>query len=259
MPKFHAITRAVSPALAECALTHIERTAIDFEKAVAEHSAYEKILAALGATVERLPGDTALPDCVFIEDTAVVADEFALITRPGSPSRQNETAAVERALQRYRPVTAMVGPGTLDGGDVLRIGRTFFVGLGTRTNPDGVRQLARVAKPHGYHVQGVSFGDCLHLKTGVTLVSDDLLLINPQWVDPKLFPGLRVINVAADEPFAANALRLGDTIVHGGGYPKTTESLRQLGLKVQTANLPELAKAEGGVTCCSLIFSSETK
>lgn len=253
-----ALTRELSPNIANGELTFVDRTPIDFDRARAEHDAYEAALRQVGYHVERLSADSEMADSVFIEDTAVVLDELAVITRPGAESRRRETAAVAKALRTHRPVAAILAPGTLDGGDVLTVGRTLFVGQATgsagRTNASGLRQLAAFVGSQGYKVKPVRFHDCLHLKSAATQVGDDLLLVNPAWVDPTAFPGMRALEIDPAEPFGANALWVDDAVVYPAEFERTRERLERAGLRVIPVPAGELAKAEGGVTCCSLLL-----
>jgi dimethylargininase len=249
-----ALTGNVTPAITRCELTHLTREPIDHARAVAQHEEYERRLTALGCRVERIPADPRLADAVFIEDTAVVVDELAVITRPGAESRRPETEPVAAALQRHRPLSHIRAPGTLDGGDVLRAGRELFVGQSSRTNLQGTAQLREALAPLGYAVTAVSVTGCLHLKSAVTEVADGMLLINPLWTDPETFAGFEYIEVDPAEPQAANALRVGDTLLHGAAYPRTRKRLEARGLTVTPVDLSELAKAEGAVTCCSLVL-----
>ena len=250
-----AITRDISPAIEHCELTHLERTTIDLSRAQAQHEEYERALRDLGCEVRRLPTNDSMPDSVFIEDAAIVLDELAVITRPGAESRRAETAAVAEAVRSHRPVAAILAPGTLDGGDVLRIDRRLFVGVGYRSNEAGVKQLRSIVSSQGYTVDAVPFTGCLHLKSAVSLVADDLVLINPEWVDASHFRPLRTIDVDPAEPFAANALLVGDTIIYPAEHVRTRARLEAAGLKVRAVPADELAKAEGGVTCCSLLLT----
>jgi dimethylargininase len=249
-----ALTRPVSAALARCELTHLARTPIDVARAAVQHAAYEIALRAAGAIVHRLPAADDLPDAVFVEDVAVVLDEVAVITRPGAASRRPETAAVEAALAGFRPLAHVAAPGTVDGGDVLVAGRTLFVGRSSRTNEDGVRQLASAVNPYGYRVVAVEVGGCLHLKSAATLVGDGLLLVNPAWVPAGAFPGFDRLAVDPAEPYAANALRVRDRLLFPEHFPRTRNRLEGRGLSVVPVPCDELAKAEGAVTCCSIVF-----
>jgi dimethylargininase len=250
-----ALVRDVSPRVTQCELTHLDRTPIDFVRAEAQHARYVETLQALGCQVERLPPLPDLPDGVFVEDTAVILDELAVITRPGAPSRRTETKSVAAVLGRYRALRHITSPGTLDGGDVLRLGRTLFVGQTPRTNAGGIAQLATLVKPAGYDVCGVAVTGCLHLKSAVTEVADATILLNSEWVDRSTFRSVVVLEVSPAEPFAANALRIGSRVIYAAEFPRTRVRLEESGIEVLPVEAGELAKAEGGVTCCSLIVN----
>jgi dimethylargininase len=254
-PRPIAITRDISPAIDHCELTHLERVTIDLSRARAQHEAYEQALRALGCEVRRLPTNDSMPDSVFVEDTAVVLDELAVITRPGAASRRPETTAVAEVVRSYRPVAAILAPGTLDGGDVIVAGRRVFVGVGYRSNDAAVKQLRAIVSSQGYTVDAVPFAGCLHLKSAATLVADDLVLINPAWVEASHFHPLRTIEIDPSEPYAANALPVGDTVIYPEAFVRTRAKLEAAGLKVRTVPADELAKAEGAVTCCSLLVT----
>lgn len=248
-----ALTRAVSPTLADCELTHLDRTPIDVARAETQHAAYEEALRALGCEVRRVPAAPENPDAVFIEDTAVVLDELAIITRPGAESRRTEVEPVAAALAALRPLQRIEAPGTLDGGDVLVVGSSIFVGRTPRTNDDGIAQLRAAVAPFGYRVIPVDVTGCLHLKSAVTALDHDTVLCNPAWVDPSAFAPKAAALVADDEPSAANVVRVGERLLAASAYPRTNEMLKRRGYSVVTVPADELAKAEGAVTCCSLI------
>jgi dimethylargininase len=250
-----ALTRAVPPTIATCELTHQKRQPIDVQLAAAQHAEYESTLRALGARVERVEAAPDLPDSVFIEDVAVVFDEIAVIMRPGAPSRRGEVDAVAAALGRYRPIQSIAAPGTMDGGDVLQVGRRVFVGVTLRTNEDAVRQLQAILRPLGYAVDGVPVERCLHLKSAVTAAADDLLVLNPDWIDGRRFGGLEWVATDPDEPSAANVVRVGGALLCAASAPRTSARLEARGLTVHAVPTSELAKAEGALTCCSLIFT----
>jgi dimethylargininase len=254
-----AITRAVSAALADCELTHQPRVPIDVDLARAQHARYEQALAAAGYLVERLAADEAMPDSVFVEDMAVVFDELAILTRPGAESRRREMPAIAAALAPHRPLQEIQPPGTVDGGDVLVAGRHVYVGRSTRTNDAAVAQIRHILGPLGYIVVQADVHGCLHLKSAVTALDEDRLLVNPAWVDAAAFAGLRLVEVAPDEPSAANALRLADRVLAARAFPRTAERIAALGLQVELVDASELAKAEGAVTCCSLIVPSRER
>ncbi|MGH9464404.1 MAG: dimethylarginine dimethylaminohydrolase family protein [Thermoanaerobaculia bacterium] len=248
-----AFTREVSPSLGRCELTHLPRQQIDVELAREQHRAYELCLATLGCEVRRLPPAPDLPDGVFVEDAAVVLDELAVIARPGAESRRAETASVAAVLGEHRTLSVIEAPGTLDGGDVLRVGNRLYVGLSTRTNRAGLTQLAEAVRPFGYEVRSVAVRACLHLKSAVTAVAADLVLLRRDWVDAAAFAELGLVDVAPSEPMAANALLVGETVIVPTAHERTRERLEHRGIRVRSLAVSELAKAEGGVTCCSLI------
>jgi dimethylargininase len=249
-----ALTRGVSPALAQCELTFVAREPIDHGRALAQHRAYGRLLEGLGLTVVEIPGEAALPDCCFIEDVAIVLDEAAVLTRPGAPSRRGETAAVAAALAAYRPLRRLEAPARLDGGDVLVVDRRLLVGVSSRTDAAGLRALEDAVNPLGYAVEAVPLRGCLHLKSAVTLAAPGLALLNPDWVEPAALPGLDTIAVAPEEPDAANVLLVGSAVVAAAGFPRTADRLRARGLDVREVDISEFRKAEGGVTCKSLVF-----
>jgi dimethylargininase len=251
-----ALTREVSPALGVCELTHLERCSIDVELARRQHAAYEQALADAGYTVERLAATAEMPDSVFIEDAAVVVDELAIVTRPGAESRRIETPAVADALARYRTVHTIEPPGTIDGGDVLTVGHRMFIGRSSRTNGPAIEQMRRLLAPYGYVVDEVEVRGCLHLKSAVTALTDDTLLVNPGWLDRGVFSDFALVEIDPGEAMAANALRLHDRVVYPTAFPRTAERLASRGLRLALVDASELAKAEGAVTCCCVLINS---
>ena len=249
-----AFTRPVPDSLAECELTHLARQRIDVGNARLQHAEYEATLRSLGCDVRQLAPLHAHPDSVFIEDTALVLDECAVITRPGAESRRGEIEGVEAALKPLRRIYHIEAPGTLDGGDVVKVGKRLYVGASTRSNEDGARQLADALSPHGYSVKRVPMRGCLHLKTAVSTLPNTVLLIDPRCVDAEDFDGARCVHVHHDEPEGANVLVVGDVVVIPASAPRTRESLAQAGYRMIELDASELAKAEGGLTCCSLLL-----
>ena len=238
-----------------CELTHLERTVIDVALAREQHRAYEQMLRSLGCRIESLPEEPELADSVFVEDTAIVLDEVAVITRPGAPSRRAETASIAGVLGRYRDLVRIESPGTLDGGDVLRVGRSLYVGVSSRSNANGIGQLGALLLPFGYRVLPVTVTGCLHLKSAVTQVAADALLINSRHVARRQFPGMSFIEVDDAEPSGANALLLGTDVIYSSSHPRTAGILRRHGIRVHPVQMSETEKAEGAVTCCSLLLS----
>jgi dimethylargininase len=245
-----AITRSISPAMNRCELVFLDRQAIDIEQAAREHRAYEDALRELGVEVLSLRAEAELPDSVFVEDPVVVLDEVAVMTRMGAESRRAEGESLAHALAPYREIRWMREPATLEGGDVMRVGRTLYVGESVRTNAEGIRQLGAF----GYEVRGVPVRGCMHLKTGCTYLGDDSLLIDGDWIDKANFPGMQFVNVV--EPFSANILRVGDTILIPDAFPRTVERLQERGFTVRTVGVSELMKAEAGLTCMSVLLNA---
>jgi dimethylargininase len=257
-----AITRAVSPALAGCELTFVDRQPIDIAKAQSQHTAYEHLLARLGIHVHSLAAEPDLPDSMFVEDPAIVLDELAVILPLGTKSRQPEAESLANALAPYRKIARISAPAAIEGGDVLRIDRTLYVGQTTRTNAEGVRQLAAILAPHNYEVVPVPVTGCLHLKSAVTYLGRNTLLANRPWFDTKPFeinnsPQFRGIDVDPAEPHAANALAVADTIIFPASFPKSRARIESAGFHVTPLDISELQKAESGLTCSSLIFAQQ--
>jgi dimethylargininase len=251
-----AITREVSRSIVHCELTHLERTPIDVERAREQHRLYCSALRALELEVIQIPEAPDLPDSVFVEDTAIVLDEAAVITNPGADSRKAEVEPVVRLLQQHRPLLRITPPATLDGGDVLVIGRKIFVGQTPRSNSQAVAQLQQMLGPYGCQVNAVPVTGCLHLKSAVTQVAENTLLINSAWVEKSYFEGFEFMEIDPSEPFGANALLVKGTLIYPSAYPRTRSRLESKGLHILPVEADELAKAEGGVTCCSLILQS---
>jgi dimethylargininase len=250
-----ALTRPVPRSLGACELTHLERRAIDVGRAVVQHAEYEAALRAAGCTVEHIEAAHDLPDSVFVEDAAIVVDELAVLTRPGASSRQPEVESVERALVPYRKIERIAAPGSLDGGDVLRLGRMLYVGISTRTSTEGARQLAAILAPFGYTVRCARVRGCLHLKSAATEIGAGSVLLNPEWIDARTFDGYEPVAVHPDEPHAANVLRIGSALICAAAHRRTADALRARNCDVRSVDVSELAKAEAGVTCCSLIVT----
>jgi dimethylargininase len=252
----YAITRAISARLADCELSFVDRTPIDVPRAQAQHHAYVNALRAHGCEVIELPEQDAFPDSVFVEDVAIVLDEVAVMTRPGAASRREEGASVAPVLAQHRKLLAIEAPGTLDGGDVLRVGHNIFVGESARSNAAGIAQLRELLAAYGYRVRGVATRECLHLKSAVSAVADDTLLINPAWVDTTPFAAYRLIEIDPGEEHAANTLRVGQGVIYPDCFPRTRQRLHDAGIAVTAVDVSELQKAEGAVTCCSLVFAA---
>ncbi|MCA9312118.1 MAG: hypothetical protein KDA21_12975 [Phycisphaerales bacterium] len=251
-----AITRRVTPDMSRCLLTCMEREPLDTAVASAQHDVYNERLAEMGAEVIELPAEPSCPDAVFVEDTAVVVDEVAVLTRPATESRRAELPSIEAALRKHRVIRRIEGPeATLEGGDVLRVGKRVFVGLSTRTNQAGIRSLAEHLGPHGYDVRAVRVTGCLHLKTAGTHIGDGVVLVNPAWCEAGDFEGVQLLHVDPAEPWAGNTVCLNGQVLMASGFERTRQLLEATGRRVLTAPGSELAKAEGGLTCCSLLLN----
>jgi len=249
-----ALTRGVSPALAACELTWIPRQEIDIALAVEQHHAYERTLSELGLHVISLPAEPDMPDAMFVEDPILVLDEVAVLTRMGAESRRAEGQGLAAAVAPFRPLRSLRESATLEGGDVMRIGRDLFVGLSSRTNEAGIAQLQAELEGFRYRVRPVEVRGCLHLKSACCSLGDGKILANPEWLDVAALHAFQIVPVAADEPGAANVLRIGDTVLMPSCFPHTEALLRAGGLKVRTVDISELIKAEAAVTCSSVVF-----
>jgi dimethylargininase len=250
-----AITRAVGPAMNGCELAYLPRIEIDVPKAAQQHRRYEACLRELGVSVISLAAEPELPDAIFVEDPAVVVDEVAVMTRMGAASRRKESESLATALSQFRPIHWMKEPATLEGGDVLRVGRTLFVGLSPRTNRAGIAQLAVELEPLGYAIRPVEVHGCLHLKSACTSLGDRTMLANRAWCDAQAFDGFfQILDVPADEPWGANVLTIGDTALVPACFPGTARMVERLGWKIRTLDISELMKAEAALTCSSIIF-----
>lgn len=252
----NAVTRGVSPQICNCELTYMSRQPIDPEKARQQHRAYEQCLKELGLRIVSLPAEPGLADCVFIEDTAVVTDEVAVITHMGARTRRPEVWLTAETLSGFRPLEFInASDGTLEGGDVMRIGRTFYVGVSTRTNADGIAQLRKILEAYDYQVVPVEVTGCLHLKTACTYLNRNTILANPSWADMSPFRGLDIVETFPAEQWGANSLSVGDSVILPASAPRTADALRERGFNVLTLDISELEKAEAGLTCMSIVFS----
>lgn len=254
-----AITHVPSPALGAGQRTYVARTPIDAGRAARQHADYCALLRHCGADVRTLDVNRHLPDCAFVEDTAVVLDEVAVLTSMGTEVRRTELVGIEPELRKHREVRRVEPPAKLEGGDVLRLGRTLLVGLSQRTDAAGARELEAVARPFGYAVVPVAVHGCLHLKTACTALPDGSLLVNPAWVDANAPSSFEMLPVPEEEPWAANVLSIGDRVCLDDSHMRTAQLIRSRGFAVETIDLSEFAKAEGGVTCLSILVQDGEK
>jgi len=251
-----AITRCISPALTECELSFIPRQPINLAIAQQQHHHYEKILGQLGARVISLPAEPALPDSMFVEDPALVLDELAVIFPLGTDTRRREAATIAAALSPFRTLAYVQLPGTIEGGDILRLGRKLFVGRTARSNAEGISQLAAIGAPLGYEVIGVPVTGCLHLKSAVTSLDDNTLLANRAWFESSLIKDHEWVDVDPAEPHAGNALAIAGTVMFPASFTRTQAQIEARGFQVVPIDISELQKAESGLTCSSLLFEA---
>jgi dimethylargininase len=249
-----ALTRAVSSRINDCELTFINRQTIDVERAVHQHKNYQQLLKGLGINVIELPADDRCPDCCFIEDTALVLDEFAIATRPRSDARRAEVGGVLPTIAKYRDIVHVEAPATLEGGDVLRIGRDIFIGITERTSLEGIEFVRKHTATHGYNVHGVEVAGALHLKSVCTAVNERTILADSSRIDIKSFAAFELLEVPPDERMAANVLLTNGTLCMHEGFHKTLALLRERQMRVRTTDISEFLKAEAGLTCMSIIF-----
>jgi dimethylargininase len=253
-----AITREVSPSINNCELSFHVRQPVDVAKAIAQHKAYQDCLGKLSVRIVSLPAEPELPDAVFVEDAAVIVEEVAIISRMGVPSRRPEGKTLTDMLSQYRPIRFLVEPATLDGGDVVGIGRCAFVGLSQRTNHEGFVQLSTILRAYNYEVHSVGVRGCLHLKSGCSYIGNNTLLVNRSWIDAEQLCRFELIDIPDEEPAGANALLVNDVVIIPASFPQTRALLEKRGFHVRTIDLSELQKAEAGVTCSSLIFNDKS-
>ena len=251
-----ALTHKVSPRIAECEVTFVDRLPIDLQLAVSQHDDYCAVLEKLGAHVKKLSENESYPDSCFVEDTAIIFDEVAIICSMGVSSRRGETKLIERELSQYREIARISLPATIEGGDVLRIGQKVFVGQSSRTNLQGVKELARILEPSGYRVFPVRVKGSLHLKSACTAIDEETLFVNPDWVELDAFRGLNLAHTPAEEPWSANVLRVGETVCVQAGFPRAVELIERVAERIEIVDISELRKAEAGLTCSSIVFES---
>jgi dimethylargininase len=253
-PQLIAVTHTPSPRLQEGERTYVDATAVDSARALRQHADYCDALRSCGAEVITLDTNRQLPDCVFVEDTAIVLDEVAVMMSMGAESRRAEPAGIEPTLRRFRAIERVVLPATIDGGDVVRLGRTLYVGESPRTNAAGIVTLRAIVERSGYAVIGVPVLECLHLKTACSALPDGRLLVNREWIDVSPLPSGSLLDVPAAEPWAGDVLVIGDRVIASDAFPGTARLLERCGFDVVQVAVSEFAKVEGGVTCLSLVF-----
>ena len=226
--------------------------------ALAQHAAYCKALSRCGVEVFTLEADERFPDSTFVEDTAVLTPQVAVITRPGADSRRGETESMRAALvEHYRELRSIEAPGTVDGGDICQVGEHFFIGVSARTNPEGARQLAVHLQAAGFTTSEIDIrgtGGLLHLKSGMSYLGNGTLLVDPVLADLPDFAEYRVLTVPESERYAANCIRVNDFVLFAEGYPQTAALLAAEGFDLMPLDMSEFRKMDGGLSCLSLRF-----
>jgi dimethylargininase len=250
-----AITHLPSPGMERGERTYVGAASIDYARALTQHAAYCGALAACGARVLTLDANCDLPDCVFVEDAAIVLDEVAVLMSMGAPSRRGELELIAEALRPFREMERIALPARIDGGDVVCSGHSLFVGASSRTDADGIAALRALVERHGYSVTPVPVRGCLHLKTSCSALPDGRFLVNPAWIDVVPLAGSKLLPVPASEPWAADVLPIGEAIIVADAFPATRALLERQGFRTVPVTVSEFAKAEGGVTCLSLIVA----
>lgn len=251
-----ALTRGVSPTIGDCKLTFMERERIDVDAATRQHEAYKQCLTKMGVQITSLDLLPEAPDAVFIQDTAVVVDEVAVVATMGAACRAEEVESVAQVLSSHRSLKRLSPPATLEGGDIVRIGRTLYVGDSGRTNREGIRQLSEMLAPYDYQVIPVGVSGCLHLSTGCSYLGHGLMLLNPVWVDAAPFQQFEILEVPETESWAANTIAVGDTVLMASAFERTCALVQERGFNVIATDISELQKAEGALTCMSLMFDA---
>jgi dimethylargininase len=249
-----AITRAVSRNISRCELTYKQREAADYEQAVRQHEAYCNFLVNQGVESIALEACDSQPDCCFVADTAVVLDELAVIANMGAPARRDEILPIERILSVHRQLARITPPATLDGGDVVILGKEIFVGHSRRTNRAGIEAFKRIVQPFGYKVTPVEVRGSLHLTTACSAIDRETVLLNARWIDADVFARFWVLHVPEDEPWAASTLRVQDTLCVEAGAPRTLSLVARHCAQVEALEISEFRKAEGSLSCLSILF-----
>jgi dimethylargininase len=248
------LTRTPSNSLAQAQLTHLARVPINYELAKIQHQRYCTTLSQLVSDIQVLPALTEFPDSVFVEDVFISLPDVSILCRPGAKSRLGEVDAISTHVPNDRPAVRLESPARIDGGDVLVIGKKIFIGQSSRTNSVAIKVITEIVTPFGYSVTAVKVLGALHLKTAVTALSDDLLVMNSRWINTSVFSDWRRLCVADSEPFAGNILKIANTIFVQSTHIDTANAISAAGFQVQLIDISEFAKAEAGLTCMSVII-----
>lgn len=253
----HVIVKTPCPSVCDGITSAPELGKPDYEKALKQHAAYIEALKQCGVDVTVLPADDAYPDSCFVEDVAVVTRKCAIITNPGAATRNGETAAIGPVLERFfspEHIHRIQAPGTLEGGDVMMVGDTFYVGKSARTNEEGIRQFAAILQSYGFACVCVQLEKVLHLKTGVNYLENNNLLVSGEFCDKACFAQYRKTEIPEVEAYAANCIWVNGTVLVPEGYPVVKAAVEGLGYPVLTVDTSEFRKIDGGLSCLSLRF-----
>ncbi|NPV89267.1 MAG: N(G),N(G)-dimethylarginine dimethylaminohydrolase [Firmicutes bacterium] len=248
-----AIVRGVPDTYQDCIKPDPNQT-IDLELVRLQHRAYCETLERLGVEVIRIEPDERFPDCCFVEDTAIVLGDTAIIARPAVESRSGEAAAVREVLGGRFKLIEIEAPGFIDGGDALRIGDRLYIGVSGRTDRPAIGQVARAAERSGIEVIPVEIRDTLHLKTACTYIGNGFLVVNPGFFGPKEFSRYKTITVPPEEGYCANCLAVNGRVIIPGGHPRTRGMIEVAGFTVVELGMSEFKKGGGGLTCLSILF-----
>ncbi len=249
----HAITRRPGPEMVD-GITSQSLGKPDFDLALRQHDAYVDALRGLGLEVAVLDAEPGYPDCCFVEDTAIVCPELAVLTPLGAPSRQGEQKTIAPELAKHRELIVIEPPALIEGGDVLLVENTFYVGLSDRTNESGARALADAVEPHGYDTVVIACCPSLHFKTDVNFIGGNTLLVSPCCDGMDQLAGFDRIIIEDDEAYARNCLYVNGTVIVPAGFPRTLEKVRATGAETIVLDMSEFRKLDGGLTCLSLRF-----
>jgi len=252
----HAIVRMPAATLTE-GITTANLGKPVYSLALEQHAAYIRALQACGVEVTVMDADPAFPDSCFVEDAAVLAERVAVITNPGAETRKGEERAVEEVLRRFYPgdnIRHIRAPGTLEGGDIMRVGDCFYIGLSERTNAEGARQFLAILREHGYTGREVALNEMLHLKTGLAYLENCILLTAGEFAGHPLFRDFKTIAIAPEDAYSANCIWVNGTVLVPSGFPATAAKIQAAGLPVLEVDTSEFRKLDGGLSCLSLRF-----
>jgi len=250
----HAVARKPGENFASGLTTSTNPVKPDYERILQQHAAYVATLRDIGLEIVVMDPLPDHPDAYFVEDTAVVTPDIAVITNPGADSRKGETASIGRMMSQFRDIRHIQAPGTIDGGDVLMVSKHFFIGISERTNQEGARQLGTILEEFGNTWVTVPVGAGLHFKSSVNYIGKDTLLVTQDFADHNLLNKYSQIIVDPDENYAANTLYVNDHLIVPAGFPKTRRQLEKLKFAIVEMDVSEVAKMDGGLTCMSLRF-----